>query len=51
MKQIEELLEEFENKWCNDLPSKFLNPMCHIDDIRELVMETIEIIKVKKGSD
>ena len=39
----EQLLDEFEEKWCNDPPSAFLSPMCHMDDVKKLVKQIEEV--------
>lgn len=41
MEKSSSLLKQFREKWCNDLPSEFLDPMCHLDDIRKLLEEVI----------
>jgi hypothetical protein len=35
------LLKQFEKKWCKDPDSGFLSPLCHIDDVAELLKEII----------
>mgnify|MGYP001332522630 CR=1 FL=1 len=33
------ILNNFRKKWCKDLNSGFLSPMCHIDDVSEIVLK------------